>query len=287
MILARPLATLLAALLATMPATAFAQIWGSDTELGDRIYQPTLGQPGKDVIWLPTPDALVVRMLTASEVTKDDLVYDLGSGDGKIPIAAAKQFRARAVGIEYNSDMAELARRNVARAGVESMVNIITGDIFVEDFSKATVITMYLLPELNQKLRPTILKMKPGTRVTSHQFHMGDWEPDEHFQVEGRDGYLWHVPASVAGEWTLEQDSGSESTLSLVQRYQKVAGTLTSGGKTQTLLGASLRGDKLAFSFVDAENNLRSARFTVAGNSMRGELGWGPASRTRATARKR
>lgn len=114
----------------------------SPRELGDQIYQPTLGQVGKDVIWLPTPDAPVVRMLSATEVTKDDLVYDLGAGDGKIPIAAAKQFRAHAVGIEYNSDMAELARRNVARAGVESMVKIITCDIFVEDFSKATVITI-------------------------------------------------------------------------------------------------------------------------------------------------
>lgn len=116
---------------------------------------------------------------------------------------------------------------------------------------------------------------------------MGDCEPDEHFQVEGRDGYLWHVPASVAGEWTLEQDNGLESTFSLVQRYQKIAGTLTSGGKTQTLLGASLRGNKLAFSFVDAENNLRAARFIVAGDAMRGDLSWWAGSRTRATARKR
>ena len=288
MLLARPSATLLATLLAAVTlATAFAQEWPPKQELGDQIYQPTLGQVGKDVIWLPTPDALVVRMLNAAEVTKDDIVYDLGAGDGKIPIAAAKQYRARAVGIEYNPDMAELARRNVGRAGVEASVKIITGDIFVEDFSKATVVTMYLLPELNQKLRPTILKMKPGTRVTSHQFNMGDWEPDEHFIVEGRDGFLWHVPASVAGEWMVKLDNGVESTVSFVQRYQKVSGTLTSGGKTQALLGPTLRGDKLSFSYVDAENNLRGGRFNVAGDSMRGEFSWWSGSRMLAIARKR
>jgi len=275
------------ALLAATVTTAFAQEWPPKQELGDQIYQPTLGQVGKDVIWLPTPDALVVRMLNAAEVTKDDLVYDLGAGDGKIPIAAAKQFRAQAVGIEYNPDMAELARRNVGRAGVEGQVKIITGDIFVEDFSKATVVTMYLLPELNQKLRPTILKMKPGTRVTSHQFNMGDWEPDEHFMVENRDGFLWHVPASVAGDWIVKHDNGFESTVSFVQRYQKVGGTLTSGGKTQPLLGPALRGDKLTFSYVDAENNLRGGRFIVTGDSMRGEFSWWSGSRMLATARKR
>jgi SAM-dependent methyltransferase len=281
------LARLLAALLAATLTSAVAEEWPRNPELGDRLYQPTLGQAGKDVVWIPTPDALVVRMLNAAGVTRDDLVYDLGAGDGKIPIAAAKQFRARAVGIEYNAEMAELARRNVARAGVESSVKIITGDIFEEDFSKATVVTMYLLPELNQRLRPTLLKMKPGTRVTSHQFHMGDWEPDEHFEVEGRDGYLWVVPASVAGDWTLRLDNGLESTFSLVQRFQKVAGTITSGGRTQPLLGPTLRGDRLSFSYVDPDNNLRAARFLVADGSMRGELAWWSGSKMNAIARKR
>ena len=156
---------------------------------GDEVYQPTPGQSGKDVVWIPTPDALVTRMLEAVKTTKDDLVYDLGSGDGKIPIAAAKEYGAKAVGIEYNPEMAEFARRNVKRAGVEQLVNIITGDIFVEDFSKATVVTMYLLPQLNAKLRPIILGMKPGTRVTSHQFDMGDWEADQHLKIETRDAY--------------------------------------------------------------------------------------------------
>lgn len=268
MIRARFLAAILAASL-TAPVAAQTK-----PEYGDEVFQPSVGQPGKDVIWVPTPDALVTRMLTAAKVTKDDLVYDLGSGDGKIPIAAAKQFGAKAVGIEYNPDMAELARRNTKRQGVDNLVNIITGDIFKEDFSKATVVTMYLLPDLNLKLRPTILKMKPGTRVTSHQFHMGDWDPDEKYSIEFRDAYLWYVPASVEGTWTFKEESGSsaEGSITLVQRYQRIGGTVTIGGKTQPALGAALQGDKLAFTFVDGENNLRTARVTVSGNAFSGDL---------------
>ena len=281
MIRIRLFAALLAASLAS---AALAQ---TKPEHGDEVFQPSVGQAGKDVIWVPTPDALVTRMLTAAKVTKDDLVYDLGSGDGKIPIAAAKQFGAKAIGIEYNPDMAELARRNAKRAGVDNMVNIITGDIFKEDFSKATVITMYLLPDLNLKLRPTILKMKPGTRVTSHQFHMGDWDPDERYSIEFRDAYLWYVPANVEGTWTFKEESGNaEGTVSLVQRYQRVGGTVTVGGKTQPVLGAQLQGDRLAFGFIDAENNLRTARVTIAGNNFTGDLSWQGRSTT-LTGRKR
>ena len=279
MLLARFFSAVLAATLAT--ATFAQDATPPNPELGDRIYQPTLGQSGKDVVWIPTPDSLVHRMLSAAEVTKNDLVYDLGSGDGKIPIAAAKQFNARAVGIEYNPDMANLSRRNVERAGVQNMVNIITGDVFVEDFSKATVVTMYLLPDLNLKLRPILLKMKPGTRIATHQFLIGDWEPDMHFQADGRDGYLWYVPADVAGEWTFKGNGGASGTLALTQRYQKVAGTFTAGGKTQPLLGVSLKGDRLAFSFIDTDNALRSAKLTVAGNAMNGEMGYSQVSAAR------
>jgi len=264
--------------------TAMAQ---PKPEHGDEVYQPTVGQAGKDVIWVPTPDALVTKMLQAVKTTKDDLVFDLGSGDGKIPIAAAKEFGATAVGIEYNPDMAELARRNVKRAGVDGKVRIITGDIFKEDFSKATVVTMYLLPDLNLKLRPIILKMKPGTRVTSHQFHMGDWEADEKLNIEFRDAYVWYVPADVAGEWAIKEESGGfEGVVTLAQRYQRVGGTITTGGKTQPLLSPTLTGDKLAFSFVDNENNLRTVKTTVAGATMSGDLSWFGRS-TNITARRR
>jgi hypothetical protein len=274
--------TLLLALF--VATTAMAQ---PKPEHGDEVYQPTVGQAGKDVIWVPTPDALVTKMLQAVKTTKDDLVFDLGSGDGKIPIAAAKEFGATAVGIEYNADMAELARRNVKRAGVDGKVRIITGDIFKEDFSKATVVTMYLLPDLNLKLRPIILKMKPGTRVTSHQFHMGDWEADEKLNIEYRDAYVWYVPADVAGEWALKEESGGfEGVVTLAQRYQRVGGTITTGGKTQPLLSPTLTGDKLAFSFVDNENNLRTVKTTVSGATMSGDLSWFGRS-TNVSARRR
>jgi SAM-dependent methyltransferase len=267
-VLASRLAFALVAVVLALPGAA--QV---NPGAGDETYQPIPGQAGKDVVWIPTPDALVTRMLEAVKTTKDDLVYDLGSGDGKIPIAAAKEYGAKAVGIEYNPEMAEFARRNVKRARVDDLVTIITGDIFVEDFSKATVVTMYLLPQLNIKLRPIILGMKPGTRVTSNQFDMGDWEPDQHLKVENRDAFVWIVPATVGGEWTLKVDAGALSgTLNLVQRYQRVGGTLALGGKSQPLLGPWIEGDKLGFSYIDSENGLQTIRMTVVGSIMTGTL---------------
>ena len=267
MIASRLAFALLAVVLALPCATAV------DAQRSDEVYEPTPGQAGKDVVWIPTPDALVTKMLEAVKTTRDDVVYDLGSGDGKIPIAAAKQYGAKAVGIEYNPEMADLARRNVKREGVDNLVNIVTGDIFVEDFSQATVVTMYLLPQLNIKLRPTILKMKPGTRVTSHQFGMGEWEPDQQLKVESRDAFVWIVPASVAGKWTLKSDRTSFSgTLDLVQRYQRVGGTLALGGKTRQLLSPWIDGDKLGFSFVDSDDHVLSVRLIFNGSTMTGAL---------------
>ena len=266
--IASRLAFALVAVVVALPCAA--QV---DPQPGDGVYQPSPGQAGKDVVWIPTPDALVTKMLEAVKTTRDDVVYDLGSGDGKIPIAAAKQYGAKAVGIEYNPEMAELARRNVKREGVDNLVNIVTGDIFVEDFSQATVVTMYLLPQLNIKLRPTILKMKPGTRVTSHQFGMGEWEPDQQLKVESRDAFVWIVPASVAGKWTLKSDRTSFSgTLDLVQRYQRVGGTLALGGKTRQLLSPWMEGDKLGFSFVDSDDHVLSVRLIFNGSTMTGAL---------------
>src|SRR3954468_18031927 len=171
-------------------------------------FQPQVGQAGKDVIWVPSPDDVVDRMLTMAQVTPNDFVVDLGAGDGKIAIAAAKKFGARAEGIEYNPDMVKHANDNAQKAGVAgSAVGkavIRHGDIFATDFSKATVITMYLLPGLNMKLRPQLLSMKPGTRVTSHSFSMEDWDADEISVLDGRRAYFWIVPANVQGAWTLE-----------------------------------------------------------------------------------
>jgi SAM-dependent methyltransferase len=240
---------------------------------GDALYEPKLRQPGKDVMWLPTPDAMVTRMLQAAKTTDRDLVYDLGAGEGRIPIAAAKQFGATAVGIEYDPALAALAGRNAERAGVKAKVTIIQGDIFKEDFSKATVVTLYLLPDLNFQLRPQLLKMKPGTRIVSHMWDMGEWEADEEFKVEGSDAYLWVVPAPVAGRWVVRDERGFfEGEIALTQQFQRIGGTLTLRGKTQPLLGAYVSGTTLGFTFVDTGNAVHSVRVQVDGNTLAGQL---------------
>jgi len=241
--------------------------------LQPETYVPKRGQMGKDVMWLPTSDDLVFKMLDAAQVGPQDELVDLGAGDGKIPIAAASQFGARAWGIEYNKDLAALAQRNAQRAGVAERVRIVHGDIFKEDFSKATVVTMYLLEELNAQLRPTILAMKPGTRVLSNTFSMGDWEPDQVIRVTNGTGYFWTVPANVAGLWTLSGlDENSNATLKLDQTFQRLGGSLTLQGKTQNLLGARIEGSVLHFSFINADGLLKAVKVLVNGQVLSGEL---------------
>ncbi|HSQ09701.1 MAG TPA: DNA methyltransferase [Burkholderiaceae bacterium] len=237
----------------------------------ERDYKPQVGQAGKDVVWVPTPDELLQRMLRMAKVTPQDLVFDLGAGDGKIAIAAGK-LGANSVGIEYNPDMAKLASCLVTAEGVGNKTRIIQGDIFKEDFSKATVITMYLLPELNLCVRHRILGMKPGTRVTSHQFTMGDWEADETSEFEYRTAYLWIVPARVDGTWVLRDASGASTAVNLTQTYQKLTGDVVSGAPKQPLVGATLRGDQLRFAFNDDKGVTRSFTGSVRGNELVGTL---------------
>ena len=239
---------------------------------GDDLYQPRLRQPGKDVMWLPTPDAMVTRMLEAAKTTRADVVYDLGAGEGRIPIAAAKQFGDTAVGIEYDPSLAALARRNAARAGVADKVTILEGDILKEDFSKATVVTLYLLPDLNYQLRPRLLAMRPGTRVVSHMWDMGEWEPDDAFTVEGSQAFLWIVPAKAEGRWSLSDDRGWRAEAAIAQKFQRVGGTLTLRGKTQPLLGAYVNGATLGFTFEDSDGGIRSVRAQIDGDRLLGEL---------------
>jgi hypothetical protein len=239
----------------------------------ERDYKPQVGQAGKDVIWVPTPDELVNRMLTMAKVTPKDFVVDLGAGDGKIAIAAGKNFGATALGIEYNPDMARLAQCYVQADGVADKVKIIQGDIFKEDFSKATVVTMYLLPELNLCVRHRLLAMKPGTRVTSHSFTMGEWEPDEPFEVEYRNAYLWIVPARVGGTWNFRSSNGSvDFTVALNQSFQKIGGEVTAGGRKQPLIGAALQGETIRFAFSDAKGVTQHFTGTVRGNTITGSL---------------
>ena len=256
-------AAALAALALALPAAAQK----------DRAYEPHIGQPGKDVIWVPTPDDVVDRMLRMAQVTANDYVVDLGAGDGKIAIAAAKKYGARALGIEYNPDMARHAQRNAERAGVGGRARILQGDIFATDFSQATVVTMYLLPALNLKLRPTLLAMRPGTRVVSHSFSMDDWEADEVSSLDGRRAYFWVVPASVAGAWTLEFAGGGASErheIALEQRFQKIEGTVSLGDVNGGLREARLRGFHIAFAYVDNQGVRREFTGRVTGARMEG-----------------
>jgi hypothetical protein len=236
-------------------------------------FQPQVGQAGKDVIWVPTPDDVVERMLTMAQVTPSDSVWDLGAGDGKIAIMAAKKFGARATGIEYNADMVKHANANAQAAGVagsgQGKATIRHGDIFATDFSSATVITLYLLPALNMKLRPTLLSMRPGTRVVSHSFSMEDWEADEISTMDGRRAYFWLVPANVTGTWNLEL--GSQKTqMALEQKFQHVSGTLSLGPIQAGLREARLRGTAIFFSYVDPAGLRRDFAGRVASNRMEG-----------------
>lgn len=246
----------------------------SQAQSEKKAYEPTIAQAGKDVIWVPTPNDLVVKMLETAKVNPSDVVYDLGAGDGKIPIQAARQFGARAVGIEFNPDMANLARQNAQRANVSDKVTIVTGDIFEEDFSNATVVTLYLLTTLNMKLKPTILNMKPGTRVVSNSFMMGSWEPDEIINPEaGGRGYYWVVPAKVQGDWSLTGLPGITSAkLSLEQKFQKTEGTLTFGdNRTQRVTG-KLNGSQLTLTYVDAKDKPQTFVGEVAGKKINASL---------------
>jgi len=244
--------------LVMVAASALAQATATQ-----KPFEPSVGQPGKDVVWVPTPDKLVEKMLDMAKVTSQDYVIDLGSGDGKTVIAAAKR-GARALGIEYNPDMVELAKQNAAKAGVSDKATFMKADIFESDYSKASVITLFLLPTLNLKLRPTLLDLKPGTRIVSNSFTMEDWEADETATlsedcVSWCTALFWIIPAKVEGTWRLGQEA-----LTLKQTFQRVAGTL--GGKP--ISEGKLRGDEITFT-------VGSTKYTgkVNGNSMRGTNG--------------
>jgi hypothetical protein len=239
---------------------------------GASAYEPVRGQAGKDVIWIPTPEGLIDKMLTAAKVSDQDKLFDLGAGDGIIAITAARKYGAQAVGIEYNPDMAQFARRKVAEAGLTNKVRIITGDIFQEDFSSASVVTLYLMPHLNLKLRPILLKMKPGTRVVSHAFTMGEWEPDETMSHQHSQAFFWVVPAQIEGAWVMTGLEGGPMRLSLSQTFQNIGGILTRGGQTHAMVGARLRGDEVKFQFITQDRKVHAFSGRVEGRRITGTV---------------
>lgn len=236
-------------------------------------FEPSVGQAGKDVVWVPTSQVLVDKMLDLAKVTPQDYVMDLGSGDGRTVITAAKR-GARAMGIEYNPDMVELSRKNALAAGVGERATFVKADLFETDFSQATVITMFLLPQINMKLRPKILDMKPGTRVVSNTFTMEDWEADETVVVGGEcttwcTALFWIVPAKVEGAWKLPQGE-----LTLKQQFQMLSGTLG----TNQISNARMRGSDITFTAGGVQYSGR-----VNGNAIQGTATGGAGSSWTAT----
>jgi len=234
-----------------------------------REYEPRVGQAGKDVVWVPTPDELVERMLNLAKVTADDFLIDLGSGDGRTVIAAAKR-GARAHGIEYNPEMVELSQRSAANERVGERATFAQEDLFQSDFSKATVITMFLLPQINLKLRPKILDLKPGTRIVSNSFTMGEWKEDDSASTNDDctgwcTALLWIVPAKVEGVWQLGQGE-----LTLKQSYQFISGALKSGNDVTTITNGRLKGEQILF---NAGGVLYVGQ--VSGDSIQGTLSTG------------
>jgi SAM-dependent methyltransferase len=233
-------------------------------------YQPEIGQAGRDVIWVPTPEPLLQRVLAMAQVGPGDILFDLGSGDGRVVIAAAKR-GAEAVGIEYNPDLVALSRRIAEREGLSSeQARFIQGDIFEADFSKATVVTLYLLSELNLRLRPALLDMAPGTRIVSLMFKMGDWEPEETSYHGTRTAYLWIVPARVGGIWQIELPEGRTLEMDLGQSYQEISGLVYLDQVQAGLRKARLQGTEIHLTFVDDEAVLHELSGTVNGDRMEG-----------------
>ena len=235
-------------------------------------FEPRVGQAGKDVIWVPTAQALVDRMLDLAQVTPSDLLMDLGSGDGRTVITAAKR-GTRAIGVEYNPDMVELSRRNAKTAGVSETATFMQADLFATDFSKANVVTMFLLPSINIKLRPKILDMRPGTRVVSNSFDMGDWRPEQTVEAQGEctsycRAHLWIVPAKVEGSWKLPIGD-----LRLEQTYQTLYGTLRSGNSTMNIVDAKVIGETISFVAGDTRYIGRVNGNTIEGVSQT-STGW-------------
>lgn len=236
--------TVITAIAFSMLAAGYGRAQQAPSEA--KPFEPQVGQAGKDVVWVPTPPAVVEKMLDLAQVTKDDLVMDLGSGDGRNIIAAAKR-GARAIGVEFNPEMVRLAQRLAADAGVGERATFVEGDMYTADISKATVMALFLLPTNLERLRDTFLKLAPGTRMVLNTLAIPEWEPDVQETVTADctswcNALLYYVPAHVEGRWKT-----ARGELVLTQRFQMVTGTLTAGGAATPVKGR-LRGRELEIS---------------------------------------
>jgi hypothetical protein len=283
--------------LRSQTASAFAAV------LALGLVPPVVGgqQPKRtpDVQFVPTPFDVVAAMLSVARVTKNDRLFDLGSGDGRIVIAAAKQFGTRGVGIDIDPQRIIESRKNADTAGVTRLVEFRNADLFETDLRDATVVTLYLLPALNVKLRPKLFsELRPGSRVVSHAFDMGDWAADSVLEVSGRVVYYWVMPSKVEGAWTLSAPAAGEARtyeLRLGQSYQRLTGTATSGGRALSVDSARVVGDSVIFTLADTTGGAgargqQRMRFAgrLSGGTMAGSVtggGTGVAGQWRATRR--
>jgi SAM-dependent methyltransferase len=213
---------------------------------------------------------MIRRMLQLADTTKDDVVIDLGAGDGRIPIYAARHFGARGIAVELEENLVQVAREAARREGVADRVRVIKQDLFEADLSTATVFALFISPGVMQRLKPRFLTLKPGTRIASHQFDLGDWEPDETIEVEGRKGYLWVVPAAVEGAWHVAIP-GEDFVLRFERRYQKLSASGERGGKSLHVLGATLRGTEIRFTSFDRDGTSRQFTGRLEGDRLVGE----------------
>ena len=253
---------------------------------GDDQYQLRMATPGKDIVWVPSQADIATKMLELAQVKSGDLVYDLGSGDGIIPIQSAKQYGVRAVGIEYNPDLVALSKRNAIRENVQNLVTFKQGDVLVEDFSSATVVTLFLGEALNLKLMPIILKMKPGTRVVSNTFQMGSWFPDQEVRVRSNEtaisslneiAYLWIVPANIDGAWEFTGlPKIDKAAIRFAQKQQFFTGSITQQGKQLIAFEEGrIRGNAIEFK-VEINSKEHSFKGQINGSQMSGILNGDP-----------
>jgi SAM-dependent methyltransferase len=242
------------------PALVGAQTTATQAPPAQGQYEPKIGQPGKDVVWVPSPESTVEKMLDVARVTPQDFVVDLGSGDGRNVIAAAKR-GARALGVEYNPDMVELSKRNAANAGVSDKATFVQGDMYAAEFSQATVLALFLLPDNLLKLRDKFAALKPGTRIVANTFGIEDWTADETITIDGDcqswcTVLLYFVPAQVEGAWQTPQ-----GTLTIKQNFQVVSGSLGSA----SIENGRVKGDEISFTVAGTPYRARVTGDTMTG----------------------
>jgi hypothetical protein len=245
----------------------FAGHAGAQPAVGEA---PQIGQVSRDSVWVPTPERVIRRMLQMADTTSRDLVIDLGAGDGRIPVYAAKHFGARAVGVELEANLVRVARNAAAAQSVSHLASFVQQDLFEYDLSAATVVALYISPGVMTRLKPRLAALRPGTRVVSHYFMLDDWEPDESIRVDGRSAHLWVVPAAARGTWAVEIP-GEGFTVRIDQRYQKLATTGTREGRDIPVIGAQLRGSEIRFTSFDRDGSSRHFDGVIEGARMSGE----------------